>query len=118
MHFTNNQSPQYVFSKRDPGIGPGIIDMMIQRKMKKHAHIYIVFLMVVFYTACGQNQTTPPHENLNRHRSGVPESQLKEAAASPVPMSMVRNVRQAKNGDILIASYIGVYRFDGNRLPI
>jgi ligand-binding sensor domain-containing protein len=26
---------------------------------------------------------------------------------------MVRNVRQAKNGDILIASYVGVYRYDG-----
>jgi ligand-binding sensor domain-containing protein len=30
-----------------------------------------------------------------------------------VPMSMVRNVTQARNGDILIASYIGVYRYDG-----
>jgi ligand-binding sensor domain-containing protein len=26
---------------------------------------------------------------------------------------MVRNVRQAKNGDILTASYVGVYRYDG-----
>jgi ligand-binding sensor domain-containing protein len=26
---------------------------------------------------------------------------------------MVRNVRKARNGDILIASYIGVYRYDG-----
>jgi hypothetical protein len=26
---------------------------------------------------------------------------------------MTRKVRQAKNGDILIASYIGVYRYDG-----
>ncbi len=30
---------------------------------------------------------------------------------------MVRNVRQAKNGDILIASYVGVYRYDGKSLP-
>lgn len=79
----------------------------------KRIHIYTLFLLSVACTACGQNQTNPPHENLNRHRSGVPESQLKEAASSPVPMSMTRNVRQAKNGDILIASYIGVYRYDG-----
>lgn len=79
----------------------------------KRIHVYTLLLMSLACTACGQNKINPPHENLNRHRSGVPESQLKEAAASPVPMSMVRNVRQAKNGDILIASYIGVYRFDG-----
>ena len=29
---------------------------------------------------------------------------------------MVRNVRKASNGDILIASYIGVYRYDGKSL--
>ncbi len=28
-------------------------------------------------------------------------------------MSMVRNVKQARNGDILIASYLGVFRYDG-----
>lgn len=28
-------------------------------------------------------------------------------------MSMVRNVKQAKNGDILIASYLGVFRYNG-----
>jgi ligand-binding sensor domain-containing protein len=31
-------------------------------------------------------------------------------------VSMVRNVRQARNGDILIASYLGVFRYDA-RLP-
>jgi ligand-binding sensor domain-containing protein len=28
-------------------------------------------------------------------------------------MGMVRNVKQARNGDILIASYLGVFRYDG-----
>jgi ligand-binding sensor domain-containing protein len=69
--------------------------------------------MSVFHTSCGQNQTNPPQDNIRRHRTGLSESQLKEAATSMVPMSMVRNVRQARNGDILIASYIGVYRYDG-----
>jgi ligand-binding sensor domain-containing protein len=69
--------------------------------------------MFVFHTSCGQNQTSVPKQNNRSHRSGLSESQLKEAAASKVPMSMVRNVRQAKNGDILIASYVGVYRYDG-----
>ena len=82
-------------------------------KFMKYTHRYALFLMLVFCTSCGQNQTSVPKQNNRNHRSGLSESQLKEAAASKVPMSMVRNVRQAKNGDILIASYVGVYRFDG-----
>lgn len=73
-----------------------------------------LLLIFIFCDSCKeQNQKNVPQENISRHRSGVPESQLKEAASSRVPMSMVRNVRQARNGDILIASYIGVYRYDG-----
>jgi ligand-binding sensor domain-containing protein len=79
----------------------------------KYIHLYSLFLMLVLGTSCGQNQTNVPQDNIRRHRSGLSESQLKEAATSKVPMSMVRNVRQASNGDILIASYIGVYRYDG-----
>ena len=66
--------------------------------------------MFVFHTSCGQNQTNPPQDNTSQ---GYSESQLKEAATSKVPMSMVRNVKQARNGDILIASYLGVFRYDG-----
>ena len=69
--------------------------------------------MFVFHTACGQNKTNPPQDNIKYNRTGLSESQLKEAATSKVPMSMVRNVRQARNGDILIASYLGVFRYDG-----
>jgi ligand-binding sensor domain-containing protein len=76
---------------------------------------YIPGLLFIFIlsTSCGQNQTSVPKQNNRSHRSGISESQLKEAARSKVPMSMVRNVSQAKNGDILIASYVGVYRYDG-----
>jgi ligand-binding sensor domain-containing protein len=78
--------------------------------MKNIPGLLFIFILS---TSCGQNRTSVPKQNNRSHRSGLSESQLKEAAASKVPMSMVRNVRQAKNGDILIASYIGVYRYDG-----
>ena len=81
--------------------------------MIKYFSVHTLFLMFVFCTSCGQNQTSVPKQNNRTHRSGLSESQLKEAATSKVPMSMVRNVRQAKNGDILIASYVGVYRYNG-----
>jgi len=73
-------------------------------------------MVFVFCTSCGQNQTNVKQDNIKYNRTGLSESQLKEAATSKVPMSMVRNVRQAKNGDILIASYLGVFRYDA-RLP-
>lgn len=78
--------------------------------MKNIPRLLFIFILS---TSCGQNQTSVPKQNNREHRSGLSESQLKEAATSKVPMSMVRNVRQAKNGDILIASYVGVYRYDG-----
>ena len=76
----------------------------------KYAHVYALFLVFVFHTSCGQNQTNAPQDNISK---GYSESQLKEAATSKVPMSMVRNVKQARNGNILIASYLGVFRYDG-----
>ncbi|PTS92416.1 histidine kinase [Pedobacter sp. HMWF019] len=77
----------------------------------KHLHVYALFLMFVFHTSCGQNQTNVPHDNITQ--GNYSESQIKEAATSKAPMSMVRHVRQARNGDILIASYLGVFRYDG-----
>ena len=81
--------------------------------MKKIVRLFALFLMSVFHTSCGQNQTNLPQDNIKYGRAGYSESQLKEAAISKVPMSMVRNVRQARNGDILVASYLGVFRYDG-----
>jgi ligand-binding sensor domain-containing protein len=77
----------------------------------RHAQIYPLFLVFVFHTSCGQNQTNPPQDNISKGLYS--ESQVKEAATSKVPVSMVRNVKQARNGDILIASYLGVFRYDG-----
>jgi ligand-binding sensor domain-containing protein len=76
----------------------------------KYIYLYILFLMLVCHTSCGQNQTNVPQDNT---RLGYSESQLKEADTSKVPMGMVRHVKQARNGDILIASYLGVFRYDG-----
>jgi len=78
----------------------------------KNLHLYVL-LIFVFYISCGQNQTKVPQENIKSGRANYSESQLKEAETSKVPMSMVRNVKQDRNGNILIASYFGVFRYDG-----
>ncbi len=71
-----------------------------------------LFLLFVLHTSCGgQNQPNSPQDNT---RQGYTGSQLKEAATTKgVPMGMVRHVRKARNGDILIASWLAVFRYDG-----
>jgi ligand-binding sensor domain-containing protein len=67
--------------------------------------VYTLFLMSVFLTSCKQKQTYAP--------PGIIRSETKDSVSSYGPNSMVRNVKQASNGDILIASYTGVWRYDG-----
>jgi hypothetical protein len=79
----------------------------------KYIHVFLL-VVLVSYTSCGQNRTNVPQDDFSKGHNGYSETQLKEAATSKVPISMVRNVKQAKNGDILIAaSWGGVFRFDG-----
>ena len=79
----------------------------------KCIHVYALFLMLACHTSCGQKQTNVPQDTIKSNNAGYSESQLTEADTSRVPMSIVRNVRQAKNGNVLIASYLGVFRYDG-----
>src|ERR1017187_323989 len=71
----------------------------------KYIYVYAWFLISVFHTSCGQNQTNVPKDNI--------KSETKDTVTSYVPYSMVRNVKQGRNGNILIASYKGVFRYDG-----
>jgi hypothetical protein len=77
----------------------------------KYIQVYALFLLFVFHSSCGQNQTNVPHDNMKYN--GYSESQLKEADTPKVPMGQVRNIKQARNGDILISSFLGVFRYDG-----
>jgi sugar lactone lactonase YvrE len=91
--------------------------------MMKYAHVYALFLVFVFHTSCGQNQTNVPQDNISKrnpsesqlHENSAGELAVSLAATSKVPVSMVRHIKQARNGDILIASYLGVFRYDPGR---
>ena len=62
--------------------------------------------MFVFFTSCGQNQTSVPKDNINYN--------IKDTVTSYGPHTMIRNVKQDRNGNILIAaSTVGVFRYDG-----
>jgi len=78
----------------------------------KFIHLFALLMMLVCCTSCGQNQTNGPLDKIKSIKANYSDAQLKEADTSQVPMSMVRNVRQDRNGNILIASYLGVFRYD------
>jgi len=69
-------------------------------KLKNPVKLFALFLMSVFLTSCGQSQTDVPEAYI--------KSEFKDTLTSYGPSIMVRNVKQAKNGDILIAAYNGV----------
>ena len=72
----------------------------------RFAHIYALFVMLFFCTSSeGQNKPDHPQQNV--------KAETKDTIISQAPNSMVRNVKKARNGDILIASFDGVLRYDG-----
>ncbi len=77
--------------------------------MKINNCAYSLLLVLVAHTACTQTPTNPPAKSRSANYT---DAQLLEADTSSVPMSMVRHVRLARNGDILIASYLGVFRYN------
>lgn len=79
----------------------------------KYTNVFIIALMCLFHASCGQNQANQ-QDKFKREHNGISESQFKEIAASKVPMTQVRHIKQARNGDILIAAtWSGVFRYDG-----
>ncbi len=71
----------------------------------KFKFLFTLLLMSVFFGACKQNQHFVSPETI------MPDS--KPIVSAYGPTRMVRSVKKAKNGDILIASYTGVWRYDG-----
>jgi len=71
----------------------------------KYIHLNALFLMIAFLTSCGQSKTDVPEAYI--------KSEFKDTVTSYGPNTMVRNVKQDRNGNILIAAYNGVFRYDG-----
>jgi len=74
--------------------------------MMNCAKIYMLFLGVVFYTSCqGQNKTNVPKDSIN--------SEIKDLSTSHGPNSIVRTIKQDSKGNIWIASWEGIFKYDG-----
>jgi ligand-binding sensor domain-containing protein len=72
----------------------------------KYAHVYALFLMFVFNTSCeGQSKTDLSKEDI--------KSETKDGITSSGPNRITRNIIQDRKGNIWIASWQGVFRYDG-----
>jgi ligand-binding sensor domain-containing protein len=74
--------------------------------MKSHSHIYLLFLMVACCISCrGQNKTDPPKDNI--------KAEAKQTNASHGPDQITRNIIQDRKGNIWIAAFDGIFKYDG-----
>jgi polyisoprenoid-binding protein YceI len=73
--------------------------------MMKFKLLFALLLISILFSSCKQNPKIAPPDMI--------KSETKNLVSSYGPTRMVRSVKQAKNGDILIASYTGVWRYDG-----
>jgi ligand-binding sensor domain-containing protein len=71
----------------------------------KYTQIYALFWMFVFYTSYGQSQTAGNKNIINAENKGMPTSQG--------PNSITRNIIQDRKGNIWLASWEGIFRYDG-----
>jgi ligand-binding sensor domain-containing protein len=70
-------------------------------------HLLALILIPVLYISCKEKQST---DTLTPE---IIQPAVKNLVTAYGPTRMVRSVKQAKNGDILIASYTGLWRYDG-----
>ncbi len=72
----------------------------------KYIYLHALFLMLVFCTSCkGQNTRAIPKE--------TSKSKIKDTVTSKGPNAITRNIIQDKKGNIWIAAFDGIFRYDG-----
>lgn len=78
--------------------------LITKKKMMKYVPVYALLLMIVFYTCCkGQNKADLPKDDF----------QNKNVITANGPTSITRNVLQDSRGNIWLACWQGVFRYDG-----
>jgi ligand-binding sensor domain-containing protein len=74
--------------------------------MMKYAHVYALLLMFILYNPCkGQDKTDLPKDTI--------KSQTKDVITSTLPNSITRTIKQDRKGNSWIATFGGVFRYDG-----
>jgi ligand-binding sensor domain-containing protein len=72
----------------------------------KYTHAYALFLVFAFGTFCqGQNQTDLPKDKI--------KPQTNDGIISQGPNNITRNIIQDRKGNIWVAAFDGIFRYDG-----
>lgn len=72
----------------------------------KYTPLYATFLMLAFYSSCsGQHQEDRPASNT--------KASVEDGVTSGGPNHITRNILQDKKGNIWIAAFDGIFRYDG-----
>src|SRR5688572_13514939 len=69
-------------------------------------YTYALFFLFIFFTSCkGQNKTDLPTDSI--------ESKTTDTITSTGPKTVTRTIKQDRNGNIWIAAFDGIFRYDG-----
>ena len=88
--------------------------------MKKYLQIYSIFLLIIFCTSCiGQEKTDSPKAAASQVKQSAPEGDPYFVEGDSVnslygPTSITRNMIEDRQGNIWIATWEGIIRYDGN----
>ncbi|WP_428654402.1 ligand-binding sensor domain-containing protein [Runella sp.] len=74
--------------------------------MMKYAHVYALFLMVVFCSFCNA-------QNKTELSTGTTKPETRDVIISNAPGNIVRKIIQDRKGNIWMASWEGIIRYDG-----
>jgi len=83
--------------------------------MKNCFHIYTLPVLFVFCISChGQDKTDEAKDGTGQSESNLIESaDSKTTTTSNAPMTITRKIKQGRDGNLIIASYEGIIRYDG-----
>src|SRR6478752_3278541 len=79
---------------------------VIKETMMEYRNVYALVLMFVFCAAGNaQNKTNLSKDNTT--------SETKEVITSNVPFTITRTIKQDRRGNIWVAAFDGIFRYDG-----
>ena len=87
--------------------------------MKKYIPIYSLLLLLVLIASCKeQNKTDLPEDSISQAEGSLPKSdpyfvESKAITSSFGPSSITRNILQDRKGNIWLATWEGIIRYDG-----
>ena len=76
-----------------------------KEKMMKYVKLFALFLMIVFCSFCNAQNKTEPSKGNTKYET-------KDVITSHGPNNITRNIIQDRKGNIWIASFGGVFRYD------